>query len=639
MRMAAVITVNSKAKNLMYNAISGEEYEKISSCETAKEMWDKLEVTYEGTNKVKETRINLIVRDYELFQMKDGESVEEMFSRFSKILGDLKSLGRPIKSGEQVRKILRSLPTIWQPKVIALECQDLDKMSYDKLRGDLIAFEKTHLDRQIQHKKKKTVSFKANVAELENEEEEEEHDENIAMLSQVVTSMMEKNRYSRRGRSNFRKGRMSNENDKNDGRCYECGKYGHIQADYPELKKKLSRNFQKKKSCGAWSDEEEYDHEEIANMCFMVTKKDNNKGSDKPELMAENEADEKEDSDELCLMADKGTSEVRLPSYSNWYKLQEFVDIALTDIENFLGELRKIQREKKDWALKLEVCEIKRDTLQVNELKLQLNGLLKSTSHSFVKSNQIVPHTSLIRTRNSQGCSYCGSKTTGDGLDGGTVTFGDKSKGNVIGVEKVSRSSTCDVDEVYLVEELGYNLLSLVNYVIMTMRFGSKNMVGLLKMNQVKLFSLETGTKMFILSVTWKALVIIFVYLSILDDPWAWHRKLGHTSMHTIHNLYKNDLVIGLPKLDFSKDQICDACQLGKQTRSSFKVKNIVSTSKPLQVLHMDLFGPTRTVSIGGKKYAFVIVDDFSKFTWVIFLSHKDEALQNFKVFCKRNTA
>ncbi|XP_075083399.1 uncharacterized protein LOC142167140 [Nicotiana tabacum] len=119
---AIVITVNAKAKNLMYNAINGEEYEKISSYETAKEMWDKLKVTYEGTNKVKETRINLLVRDYELFQMKDKESVEEIFSRFNKILGDLKSLGRPIKSGEQVRKILRSLPTIWQPKVIALEC-------------------------------------------------------------------------------------------------------------------------------------------------------------------------------------------------------------------------------------------------------------------------------------------------------------------------------------------------------------------------------------------------------------------------------------------------------------------------------------------------------------------------------------
>ncbi|XP_070042970.1 uncharacterized protein [Nicotiana tomentosiformis] len=109
---AVVITVNAKATNLLYNAISGEEYEKISSCETAKEVWDKLEITYEGTNKVKETRINLLVRDYELFQMKNGEPVEEMFSRFSKILGDLKSFGRPIKSREHVRNILRSLPTI-----------------------------------------------------------------------------------------------------------------------------------------------------------------------------------------------------------------------------------------------------------------------------------------------------------------------------------------------------------------------------------------------------------------------------------------------------------------------------------------------------------------------------------------------
>ncbi|XP_019253868.1 PREDICTED: uncharacterized protein LOC109232557 [Nicotiana attenuata] len=118
---AVVITINAKGKNLLYNAISGKEYEKISIFETAKEKWDKLEVTYEGTNKVKETRINLLVREYELFQMKDGESAEEMFSRFSKILGDLKSFGRTIKSGEQVRKILRSLPMIWQAKVIALE--------------------------------------------------------------------------------------------------------------------------------------------------------------------------------------------------------------------------------------------------------------------------------------------------------------------------------------------------------------------------------------------------------------------------------------------------------------------------------------------------------------------------------------
>ncbi|XP_009631908.1 uncharacterized protein [Nicotiana tomentosiformis] len=124
---SAVITVNAKAKNLLYNAISGEEYEKISSCKTAKEMLDKLEITYEGTNKVKEIRINLLVHDYELFQMKDGESVKEMFSRFSKILGDLKSFDRPIKNGERVRKSSEAYPQSGSPKLLLWNVKTLTK--------------------------------------------------------------------------------------------------------------------------------------------------------------------------------------------------------------------------------------------------------------------------------------------------------------------------------------------------------------------------------------------------------------------------------------------------------------------------------------------------------------------------------
>ncbi|XP_070043277.1 uncharacterized protein [Nicotiana tomentosiformis] len=255
-------------------------------------MWDKLEVTYEGTNKVKETKINLLVQDYELFHMKDEQSAKEIFFRFSKIIGDLKSFGRPIKSGEHVRKILRSFSTIWQPKVIALECQDLGKMSYDELR------------------------------ENEEEEEGEEQDMNIATLSKVVTNMMKKNRYSRRDKSNFRKYKINNDNDKNDGRCYECGKHGEIQAECHKLKKKHSRNFQKKKSFQFLSDEKESDQEEVANICFMAI----NDNSD-------------EDSCELGLMADKGTSELRLPTYPNYHELQEFIDIALADIEKVLNEL------------------------------------------------------------------------------------------------------------------------------------------------------------------------------------------------------------------------------------------------------------------------------------------------------------
>ena len=85
----------------------------------------------------------------------------------------------------------------------------------------------------------------------------------------------------------------------------------------------------------------------------------------------------------------------------------------------------------------------------------------------------------------------------------------------------------------------------------------------------------------------------------------------------------------------FQKDKICDACQFEKQVRTSFKSILEISTTRPSQLLHMDLFGPSRTTSLDGKHFAFVIVDDFSRYTWVIFLATKDEALKTFSYFCK----
>lgn len=199
-----------------------------------------------------------------------------------------------MKNGEQVRKILRSLPRAWQPKVIALECQDLDKISCDELLGDLIAFEKTHLNIRVQEEKKKIVAFKTTMAKSEKEEEGGggggEQDENIAMLSKVISNMMRRTRNGKRGKPNFRKGKAVN-----DGRCYECGKIGHIQAECPNLKKKVTRNYRNKKSFGAWSDEEESNHKEIANMCFMVI------GENSDEEESDNEG-----TNNLSLMAAEG---------------------------------------------------------------------------------------------------------------------------------------------------------------------------------------------------------------------------------------------------------------------------------------------------------------------------------------------
>lgn len=93
---------------------------------------------------------------------------------------------------------------------------------------------------------------------------------------------------------------------------------------------------------------------------------------------------------------------------------------------------------------------------------------------------------------------------------------------------------------------------------------------------------------------------------------WLWHRRLGHAGMKQLNWLIKHDLHKGLKDVQFEKDRLCSACQAGKQAASTHPNKSMKSTSKPLELLHMDLFGPTTYMSNGANKYGFVIVDDFT---------------------------
>ncbi|GKC77522.1 retrovirus-related pol polyprotein from transposon TNT 1-94 [Tanacetum coccineum] len=106
---------------------------------------------------------------------------------------------------------------------------------------------------------------------------------------------------------------------------------------------------------------------------------------------------------------------------------------------------------------------------------------------------------------------------------------------------------------------------------------------------------------------------------------WLWHRRLSHLNFCAINDLAKQGLVRGLPKLKYQKDHLCSACSLGKSKKHTHKPKSDDSIQEKLYLLHMDLCGPMRIESINGKKYILVIVDDYSRFTWVKFLRSKDE--------------
>ncbi|GKA50440.1 retrovirus-related pol polyprotein from transposon TNT 1-94 [Tanacetum coccineum] len=93
-----------------------------------------------------------------------------------------------------------------------------------------------------------------------------------------------------------------------------------------------------------------------------------------------------------------------------------------------------------------------------------------------------------------------------------------------------------------------------------------------------------------------------------------------------VENLAKDGLAQGIPRLKFQKDHLCLACALGKSKKSSHQPKAEDTNHDKLYLLHMDLCGPMRVASINEKMCILVIVDDYSRFTWVRFLRTKDEA-------------
>ncbi|KAJ9542937.1 hypothetical protein OSB04_029443 [Centaurea solstitialis] len=121
---------------------------------------------------------------------------------------------------------------------------------------------------------------------------------------------------------------------------------------------------------------------------------------------------------------------------------------------------------------------------------------------------------------------------------------------------------------------------------------------------------------------------VCFMSRASSEINWLWHKRLSHLNFKTINQLSISNLVKGLPESSFAKESLCAACEKGKQTRASFKSKQVSTINSPLHLLHMDLFGPVNIQSMGGKRFTLVIVDEYSRYTWVFFFRTKSETPQ-----------
>ena len=121
-------------------------------------------------------------------------------------------------------------------------------------------------------------------------------------------------------------------------------------------------------------------------------------------------------------------------------------------------------------------------------------------------------------------------------------------------------------------------------------------------------------------------------YLSMVEESWLWHRRLGHLGFYNLAKISTKEALRDLPKIIVPLNYGCRHCQHGKKTRASFKIKEHM-TSHPLEIIHIDLYGPTRTKILQGDHYFMVLIDDYTRMTWVAFLKEKSKAFEKFKIF------
>jgi transposase InsO family protein len=117
---------------------------------------------------------------------------------------------------------------------------------------------------------------------------------------------------------------------------------------------------------------------------------------------------------------------------------------------------------------------------------------------------------------------------------------------------------------------------------------------------------------------------------------WLWYRRLTHVGIRNLHKLQKDGHILELTNIIFENDRPCGACQDEKQVETHHHAKNIMTTTRPLEMPHMDLFGLIVYISIDGNKYGLIIIDDYSRFSWVLFLQDKNETQELLKKFFRR---
>jgi hypothetical protein len=203
------------------------------------------------------------------------------------------------------------------------------------------------------------------------------------------------------------------------------------------------------------------------------------------------------------------------------------------------------------------------------------------------------------------------------------VTFGDDKKWKVLGTGVIKVNDYFTSNDVALVDRLRYNLLSvsqLCDTDLSVLFYMSDSHV--LDSSGKRVCGISRIANVFQADFSSAQSSLRCLISQSSFELWKWHRRFGHLR--------------GLPLLKFESDLVCAPCRHGKMIAASHSSVNIMMTEHPGQLLHIDTVGPSRVRSMGGKRYVLVIIDDYSRYSWVFFLESKDEVVEHFRLLALR---
>nr|GEU84805.1 integrase, catalytic region, zinc finger, CCHC-type, peptidase aspartic, catalytic [Tanacetum cinerariifolium] len=338
-------------------------------------------------------------------------------------------------------------------------------------------------------------------------------------------------------------------------------------------------------------------------------------------------------------MMDNSVSNQSAPSFDHYFELNELKPQSQEKdmvIKKLKERIKSLSGNVKEDKIKKDLEEIETINIELDHRVSKLiakNKHLKQTYkqlYDSIKSARVKPSTSASGSLPSGNVCSLTRITTTEVPSRKPVTLETDTTKPIVTLaylrkpRKSKTTSLVSKSKVYYMEGLGHNLFSAGQLCDSNLEVAFRQHTCFIRnLEGVDLLTRTRGNNLYTMSLgdMMASSPICLLSKASKNKSWLWHRRLSHPNFGTINHFARHGLVRGLPKLKFEEDHLCSGCAMGKIKKKPHKPKSEDTNQEKLYLLHMDLCGQMRVASVNGKKYILVIVDYYSRFTWVKCLS------------------